>query len=218
MEDQRRGGWLQTYTGAKFYPMDPRPEEIRILDIAHALSQLVRFAGHVRFPYTVAQHSVLASKRAARENKLWALLHDATEAYLVDLPRPVKHSMGMETYRQAEHDLMMTICQRFGLCYDEPAEIKEVDFRLCSTEARDLLGPIHPDWTHLEPYDERIYAWSMDSAKASFITQFALLGRPEDVQEMWLQIADERAKQKELQQADTDFYTTQQITLRIGRA
>jgi hypothetical protein len=218
MEQERKGGWIQTYTGVKFYPMDPRPEDVSILDIAHSLSQLVRFAGHIRFPYTVAQHSVLASKRASRENKLWALLHDATEAYLVDLPRPVKRSEGMEAYRVAETAVMNAICERFGLDYFEPLEIKDIDFRLCSTEARDLLSPIHPDWTHLNPYPERIYAWSMDSAKASFITQFALLGRPEDVQEMWLQVADERQRLRELKDADTQFYSTQQITLRIGRA
>lgn len=91
--NERKGDWIQTYTGRQFWPLDPKPEEVCIEDIAHALSQQCRYAGHtIRF-YSVAQHSVEIALRVPRAAALWGLLHDAAEAYLVDLPRPVKYLM-----------------------------------------------------------------------------------------------------------------------------
>lgn len=87
--DKRRGDWMMTYSGRAFWPLDPRADEIDPLDIAHALSMLCRYGGHVRRFYSVAEHCVLMSHAVAPEHALWALLHDATEAYMVDLPRPI---------------------------------------------------------------------------------------------------------------------------------
>src|SRR5579885_2784587 len=86
----RHGDWIQTYCGVAFYPLDPRPEEILIEDIAHALSMLCRFTGHVKRFYSVAQHCVYVSHRCDPKDALWGLLHDAAEAYLNDISRPVK--------------------------------------------------------------------------------------------------------------------------------
>lgn len=61
---QRRGDFICTYTGRKFYPLDPRPEDVCIEDIAHALALVNRFGGHTRVPYSVAQHSVLCCQNA----------------------------------------------------------------------------------------------------------------------------------------------------------
>ena len=83
MTDERIGSWLQTYTGKKFYPFDPREEEVDILDIAHALSQLCRFGGHTKEFYSVAEHCVLVSMCCPSEVKLLGLLHDAAEAYQI---------------------------------------------------------------------------------------------------------------------------------------
>ena len=92
---ERVGDWIQTMSGVIFYPLDPRPEEIRIEDIAHALSHQCRFAGHCREFYSVAEHSVRVSRELPQEFMLWGLLHDASEAYLVDLPRPIKRWSAM---------------------------------------------------------------------------------------------------------------------------
>ena len=94
MKALRNGSWLQTYTGIQFWPLDPRPEEIDIQDIAHALSLLCRFNGHCQRFYSVAEHSVHVSTILAPEFGLWGLLHDAAEAYLSDIPVWSNNSCG----------------------------------------------------------------------------------------------------------------------------
>ena len=83
--------WIQTYTGGKFHLLAPRQEEINIVDIAHALSMMCRFTGHVRRFYSVSEHSWHASYLVPKQDALWALLHDASEAYMADMNRPLKH-------------------------------------------------------------------------------------------------------------------------------
>ena len=82
----RRGEWIQTFSGGRFWPLDPRPEDVYIGDIAHALSMKCRYAGHTTFFYSVAEHSVHVCRHAPAEHKLWALLHD--EGRQVFLPHP----------------------------------------------------------------------------------------------------------------------------------
>ena len=84
-EDER---WIQTYTGKKFFPMNPKTEDLDIIDIAHALSMKCRFVGHTKQFYSVAQHSVIVSWNCS--NPHLGLLHDAAEAYLPDVPAPIK--------------------------------------------------------------------------------------------------------------------------------
>lgn len=74
-----KGDWMQTYTGRRFWPLDPVAGDIEIMDIAHALSNQCRYAGHTRFHYSVAQHSVQVSENVAPEHALWGLLHDAPD-------------------------------------------------------------------------------------------------------------------------------------------
>lgn len=73
-----RSDWIATFTGGVFFPLAPRVEDVRISDIAHALSMLCRFAGHTRGFYSVAQHSVLVSRLCSQQDALWGLLHDAS--------------------------------------------------------------------------------------------------------------------------------------------
>ena len=81
----RIGDWMQTYTGERFWPLDPRIEDIHIRDISMALGKLCRYGGHTIFFYSVAEHSVLVSEYVPEEYALWGLLHDASEAYLSDI-------------------------------------------------------------------------------------------------------------------------------------
>lgn len=111
----RRGDWLQTHTGVHFYPLDPRPEEIDITDIAHSLALQCRWAGHVKQHYSVAEHCVRVSRIVPKEDALWALLHDAAEAYLIDLPRPLKNLPEFSIYRMAENMIMTAVISRFEL-------------------------------------------------------------------------------------------------------
>lgn len=173
----RKGDWMQTYTGLQFWPIDPMAAEVRIEDIAHSLANQCRFAGHCNEFYSVAQHSVLVSHVVPQEDALWGLLHDATEAYLVDLPRPVKRFSAMgELYRDIEKRLTLVICEAFGLPPNEPASVKAADDVLLMTEKRDVMGPTPAKWRETsEPLDERITPIDPASAKREFLIRFAEL-------------------------------------------
>lgn len=134
-----RGDFSQTYSGINFYHLDPSPEEVSLDDIAHALSNTCRFAGHVMEFYSVAEHSVLVSRNLPDHLRLQGLLHDATEAYVNDLPSPLKHSEPLRGYREIEEKVWKVIAKRFLLPAQLDAEVKRVDNAACCTEAMALL-------------------------------------------------------------------------------
>lgn len=172
MNESRTGDWIQTATGKQFWPMDPRPEEIHLEDVAHALSMMCRFAGHCRRFYSVAEHSVLLSYAVSSENALWALLHDATEAYLVDVPRPVKPFL--PGYREAESALEIAVAKRFGLALPLPDEVKEADRRILTDEAaQNMAAPPMPWSTSAEPLGVHLHFWPPEYAKRMFLGRFA---------------------------------------------
>jgi hypothetical protein len=164
--------WIQTYTGRKFYPFAPRPEDIDIRDIAHALSMQCRYAGHTRQFYSVAEHCVLiadALRRVGQPDKIVAagLMHDATEAYLVDLPRPVKNCL--PGYKDAEVRLAAVIAETFNLPPVEPPIVKEFDTRILRNEAEALLGPAVDCWWHdIEPLPGVTFDVTLDPDQARF--------------------------------------------------
>lgn len=169
----RNAAWIQTYSGRRFNPTSPNPEAIVIQDIAHALSMQCRFSGHCRKFYSVAQHSVLVSYVCNHEDALWGLMHDATEAYLVDVPRPLKQSGKFQAYIDFETAMQTAVCKRFGLPDREPESVKRADKVLLATEARDLMGPLHPDWIQpVEPLPFKIEAWGPQEAKDNFMKRF----------------------------------------------
>lgn len=174
MSARRRGPHFKTYTGRTFWPMDPRPEEVSILDIAHSLSHQCRFSGHTREFYSVAEHSVRVSQIVPVPHALWALLHDAAEAYLLDWPRPLKQSglMGW-LYRRAERRLMRVICQRFGLDAAQPECVGLADQILLATEQRDLFGKL-PGASNGAgvPLPEKIAPLTPTESKAAFLQRF----------------------------------------------
>ncbi len=141
---KRIGDWMQTFTGRQFWVLDPRPEEICIEDIAHALSMQCRYGGHTTQFYSVAEHSWRVSSMCSAEDAMWGLMHDAAEAYLVDLPRPIKSGseLGSE-YQRIERELQRVICERFGMSEREPPSVKVWDDYLLHWEGRDLMSP-HP--------------------------------------------------------------------------
>ena len=136
--------WLQTYTGKRFYPLAPRVEDIDVFDIAHALSLQCRYGGHVTRFYSVAEHCVILSHVVSLENALWALLHDATEAYLVDVPRPVKRLL--TNYRDIEAVLMATIVDVYGIEPVMPEEVSIADARILINERDLLMNPSGFQW------------------------------------------------------------------------
>lgn len=140
--------WLQTYSGGKFFPLHPRPDDIAIGDVAWALSNLCRFNGHTKAYYSVAEHSVHVSYNVPDYLALAGLMHDASEAYICDLPRPLKQVPEIRAvYEPIEDAIMQVIAKKFGFPYPLPREIKEADDALLATEALQLMSPLHPDWT-----------------------------------------------------------------------
>jgi hypothetical protein len=147
---------MQTYTGRRFYPLDPRPDEIDPVDIAHALSLLCRYGGHVDRFYSVAEHCLLMSRAVAPEAALAALLHDATEAYICDVPRPLKRQL--VGYADIEQRVWIAIARRFGVGLRLPIEVTEADNRILLTE-RAALMPRAERWgidDEFEPLPVRI--------------------------------------------------------------
>lgn len=138
--------WIQTYSGHKFYPLNPQLESICIEDIAHALSLQCRFTGHCKFHYSVAQHSVLVSYLCNDEDKLHGLLHDASEAYIADVSSPIKRLPQLSGYKLIEEKIQKTIYNKFGLTKMEPPSVKQADLLMLGIEAQSLLNSIHPDW------------------------------------------------------------------------
>lgn len=168
--------FITTFTGRRVDVMALRPEDVCIEDIAHALSQLCRFTGHCREYFSVAEHSWLASKHVPPEHALEALLHDAAEAYVNDLSRPLKHHPSMTAYTDAEQRVDRVIRAVFGLpLFDaEPhmsAPIKDIDNKLVVTEARALLRD--STWTYSQPgLDVRLSLLCPKSAEMLFLTRF----------------------------------------------
>lgn len=143
----RKGDWIQTYSGLAMYPLDPRSEEIDIWDIARALSHMCRFTGHTRKFYSVAEHSVHCSNIVeTAEDARWALLHDASEAYISDVSRPLKQLPAFDAYREAEAALQAAIAKRFQLPAIQPEAVTKADGIMLAIEARDLMAPMQPGW------------------------------------------------------------------------
>jgi len=172
MQEKRIGDWIQTYTGKVFYPLDPREDEIDIIDVAHALSLICRFTGHCFRHHSVGQHSVLIS-RMCKTHKLWGLLHDLPEFAMSDLSRPLKRSAGFETYVETEKKFMDVVCKKFGLALGMPAEVKEADDRMLITERNQLMTKPPKEWSDkYEPYDIIIDPWSPERAEKEFLEEF----------------------------------------------
>jgi hypothetical protein len=133
-------GFIGTFSGLRFWPLDPNPTKILIEDVAHALAHQCRFGGHSSKFYSVAEHSVHVSRLCPAQDALWGLMHDASEAYLVDLPRPLKLLPEFAPYREAERRLQRAVAARFGLPPDQPASVTAADDTMLWIEAHSLLG------------------------------------------------------------------------------
>lgn len=156
---------IRTFTGRMIDPFDPDPEMIDLVDIAHSLSQICRFNGHTPCFYSVAEHCLLVSSLLEdHSDKLAAMLHDASEAYLTDLTRPVKYRM--EKYLDVEFNLMVVISRKFGFQYPLSVAVKDADDQALAHEwANIVLGGQYPTMMPLQ-------------AKGVFLRQLDILMNP----------------------------------------
>jgi hypothetical protein len=179
----RAGDWFLTFSGVEFWPIDPRPEEVNLQDVAHGLSRICRFGGHCRDWYSVAQHSVMVSEIVPPELALHGLFHDAEEAYTGDLIRPLKIGLREVTgeWDKIADRVSAAIAARFGLRDLTDAEwgaIKSADNRALSTERRDLVRPARREWRVSKshpPLARRIVPVERDEAERLFLARFAEL-------------------------------------------
>lgn len=169
---ERIGDFMQTYSGRKFWPLDPRADEIHIEDIAHSLALQSRYAGHCERFYSVAEHCVHIA-RWLPTDKLWGLLHDAAEAYTVDVPRPLKRSL--VGYAEAEAKVMAAVCDRFGLPVEMPLGVHEADMRIIADEVAQNMRPM--DWhaKHNDPLGVVLQFWTPEEAEDRFLEMFVEL-------------------------------------------
>ena len=189
-EDGGRGPWFQSYTGKAIHVLDPREEDIDIVDIAHSLSLVNRFGGHTACcdeagrpcGYNVGQHSYMVGmivERTHPELSLAGHLHDSSEAYLGDVIRPLK--LVLPGYKEIEKKWERIIGRRFGLgdlLTEMPDVIKRADNVMLATERRDLLsdGPGHRRWTlHETPLPEKLVPWSAQESEVRFLERFKQL-------------------------------------------
>lgn len=139
------GDWIQTSTNIEFDILNVSENDINILDIASALSKICRFGGHCNEFYSVAQHSILVSELVLPQFKLHALLHDASEAYLGDIPRPIKHLNEFKFYRDIENKVSKVIYRKYGTPEELDQSIKYADTQMLFLEASKLM-PTVENW------------------------------------------------------------------------
>ena len=171
----RIGDWIMTWTGIHFYPLDPRPEDFDIRDIARALSHEPRYGGHTAFHYSVAQHSVLVSRLVSPRHRLHALMHDASEAYLKDIPRPLKRML--PEYAVIERRVQEACFDAFGMVNEIPDEVHEYDNRILLDEVDALFATHHAlefdsIRSKYQPTGISISPWVPAQAEANFLAAY----------------------------------------------
>jgi hypothetical protein len=173
--------WICTRHGRRFHPFAPRVEDIDIADISHALSNIGRYTGHTSRFYSVAQHSVWVSLIVQPAHALAGLLHDASEAYLVDIPRPMKPHFSK--YRQWESRLEECIAGKFGFPYPLPLAVKAADNEMLRHEIAWLFEPGSPLWERwgiTERPDPELVPWEPGRAMLMFKERYTELTNRKD--------------------------------------
>lgn len=173
IENTPMDSYIRTFTGRKFWPLNPNPDDVAIEDIAHALAYKCRYNGHTDRFYSVAEHSYRVSLFCTKPNRLVGLLHDAAEAYLPDVPRPIKpHLPG---FKELERKIDRAIAVHFGTPYPFPEEVHVIDYSILTDEMREMLnygdGPYGPPlYAHTDEF-----GWRPKLAERQFLRKFSKL-------------------------------------------
>lgn len=174
-------GWIQTYTGRMVWPLAPHADDIAIEDIAHALALKCRYGGHSREFFSVAQHSVMVSHMVPECDAIWGLLHDAGEAYLPDVVRPIKGACYVRcgesflAFSEAEEDILIAVANKFELIYPMPSTVLGADLCCLERERRQLMGEPPEPWETEKWWDGHtgpIACWSWQEAEKRFLERW----------------------------------------------
>lgn len=174
--------WTQTYTGKKFVLMNPDPEAVCIEDVAHSLAMQCRFNGHTTHFYSVAEHSWWVSHIVPPEFALQGLMHDASEAYISDIPKPFKVMLGFFV-EWIEHKHLSVIGDKFGFDPHLSPVVKDADVEMLLWERDQALRSTEHRWSpYIENYQRYLAAqqgvdvtlqfWSPEQARIKFLERF----------------------------------------------
>lgn len=187
---------IETFSGRFVDISDPRSENIYLEDIAHALANICRYGGHCATFYSVAEHAVFVSKRLerkgySRETQLYGLHHDDAEAFLGDIPRPIKPLLG-RIYKAMTYAMDRAICDALEVPYDDfvldgfhTNEVKNADNWALFVEARYLLPSQGKHWWE---GDQGAAAWGLDPQPTRIVTPDYWLGgvKPDAAERLFL--------------------------------
>lgn len=157
------GCYIRTFTGIYLNPFDIKEEDIDIRDIAHALSLICRFGGHCKKFYSVAEHCIMVSYNLPEHLRFEGLMHDASEAYLVDMPSPIKEKL--PEYKVVETNIMNVVAKKFGISWPVCEEVKKAD----------RLGLEHEWHNNVVCEAAKITPYSSEYAERAFLKRFAEL-------------------------------------------
>jgi uncharacterized protein len=168
--------YVSTFSGNRFYPLEPRIDHVAIEDIAHGLAYQCRFNGQTCEFYSVAQHSLIVASLVPPQLQLAALLHDAAEAYLGDMVKPLK--VLLPEFAGIEEKVSEIIARTFGIDFSDYLPIKRADLIALATEKRDLMPHSVERWAYLDDIralPETIVTLSPGEAKRQFLAEFSRL-------------------------------------------
>ncbi len=193
--------WQQTRSGRKVYPLAFTDEMLDWGDVGHALGNICRYTGHTSGFYSVAEHCCHVSDLLVDELKLAGLVHDAAEAYITDLPAPIKHLELLMPYVAAELRIEKVMADRLGLQFPWRPEVKTADMVVYAAEVRELMQPKHPDWVvpadWLLSISARIGCWSPERASKEWKWRFNQLYQKEESHGKLLRFARRRGQERE---------------------
>jgi len=175
MVDNKLDNYIETFSGIKFDFLDPKVEQVSIGDIAHSLGMQVRYTGHCKEFYSIAEHSLLVSDLCPDEFKLYGLLHDASEAYLTDVASPIKPFL--QNYKMMECKVMNVVVKKFNLPEFFPDEVHLADMQALQIEIGQLMHSGGKDWSInkvlTDPVpDIKLQYISPPEAKMKFLERF----------------------------------------------
>lgn len=167
---------IRLLSGVMFDYNNPGACDVPIEDIAHALSHVCRFAGHIDHFYSVAQHAVNCSFIVPPEHAFTALMHDTAEAFTNDLPTPLKFAVPM--FKDLEVRIESAMAKRFGFTYPLPQTVRTADLQMLQIE-KNALKSREADWEvlkgiesdHLVPYVD-VSNWEPRRAKQEFLDRY----------------------------------------------
>lgn len=169
----RKGDWIQTWTGRQFWARETRPEDIHLLDIAAGMRN-PRYSNQCVLTNTVGEHCVLMWSIACQRGydarlRRAVLMHDASEAYLIDVPRPIKRDLS--EYGEIEDHIMRAVAVRFDFDWPMRPEVKELDNRILNDEVAQNMAPPPAPWRQLAggPLGISLFNWSPEVAFLRFL-------------------------------------------------